>query len=147
MSTNAVVDDKKTLLSKQRILSLCVLAFYLPYGWLLFVESLWPWNAPQWTWTQLGITPWTWTSNHWLWIKLWPILPGLIPTMVFNAWVGIGRLADWLEFLIGGLVTLILFGGVYWAALRGRHWTRPTLGVTILISCVFSWLAYHIYAW
>ena len=73
---------------RRLVVGLCVAAFYLPYAWLLFVDGLWPWNAPQWTWTQPGITPWTWSSVHWLWIKFWLILPGLVPTMAYNfyAW-------------------------------------------------------------
>jgi hypothetical protein len=132
---------------RRLVVGLCVAAFYLPYAWLLFVDGLWPWNAPRWTWTQLGITPWTWSSVHWLWIKLWLILPGLVPTWWFNAAVGIGRLADWLEFLIGGLVTAVLLGAVGWAALRGGRWTPATMGVAFLISGVFSWMAYNFYAW
>jgi len=123
-----------------------LLAIYLPYAWLLFVDSLWPWNAPRWSWTQLGITPWTWTPHHWLYIKLWPILPGWVPMKVFGSAVGIGRLADWLEFLIGGLGTAVLLGAVVWAALRGRRWTLATLGVTFLIACVSSWMAYASYS-
>jgi hypothetical protein len=121
-------------------------ACYVPYAWLLFVEGLWPWHAPQWSWTQLGITPWTWTPHHWSWIKLWPILPGWVPTMVLLAWSGLGRMADWLEFLLGGLVAACFCGGVCWAGLRGGRWTRATLIATCLVSCVFSWLAYQFFA-
>jgi hypothetical protein len=135
------------LRSQLRVVALCVAAFYLPYAWLLFIEGLWPWNGPQWAWTQLGITPWTWTPHHWLYIKLWPVLPGLVPTMVFNAWVGIGRLSDWIEFLIGGLVSAAMIAGVVWAACRGGRWTAATLGATFVVSCLFSWMAYCFYAW
>jgi hypothetical protein len=140
-------DVRGKRLSKGTIVIRCVATFYVPYAWLLFVESLWPWNAPQWTWTQLGITPGTWTANHWQWIKMWPVLPGWVPTMVLNAWVGIGRLGDWVEFLAGGLVTAVLLGAVVWAALRGGRWAAATLGVTFVISCLFSWMAYSFYAW
>jgi hypothetical protein len=133
--------------SQLGVVALCVAAFYLPYAWLLFVEGLWPWNAPQWTWTQPGITPWAWTPHHWLWIKLWPVLPGLIPSMLASSAVGTGRLTDWLEFLIGAVVTALFFGATCRAALRGGRCTTVTLGVTFLISCALSWLAYHFYAW
>ena len=134
-------------LPKWKAVALCVVVFYLPYAWLLFIGSRWPWNAPRWDWTQLGVTPWTWDSAHWLWIKLWPILPGLIPSLWFNAVVGIGRLPDALEFLIGGLVTVVLLGAVCWAALRGGRWTTVTLAVTFVFSGVCSWMAYNFYAW
>jgi uncharacterized protein YjeT (DUF2065 family) len=130
-----------------RLVALCLAALYLPYAWLLFIEGLWPWHAPQWTWTQLGITPWTWTPHHWLWLKLWPILPGLAPSLWFNAVLKIGRLADGLEFLLGGLVTVLLLGAACWAAWRGGRWTSATLWGGLLISSGFSWLAYRLYAW
>ena len=146
-SAKPTTDVRRKHPSKRTIVIRCVAAFYVPYGWLLFVESLWPWNAPQWTWTQVGITPWTWTSYHWQWIKLWPILPGLVPTTVFNAWTGIGRPGDWIEFMIGGLVSAAIIAGVAWAASRGGRWTTTTLAATFLTSCVCSWLAYQLYAW
>ena len=152
---NDAIDTSATLVgdvrgkepTKRKIILRCMAVIYMPYAWLLFVESLWPWNAPQWTWTQIGITPWTWTGNHWLWLKLWPVLPGLVPTMVINAFVGIGRLPDWLEFLIGGLVSLAMIAGVVWAALRGGRWTIAALIACFVVSCAFSVMAYQLYAW
>jgi hypothetical protein len=146
-SDNLATEIRARQLSKRRVVVLCLAALYLPYGWLLFVESLWPWHAPQWTWTQTGITPWTWTSNHWLWIKLWPISPGLVPSLWFNAAVGIGRLSDWIEFLIGGLVSAGIIAGVVWAASRGGRWTTATLIACFVVSCAFSAMAYQLYAW
>ena len=143
---NGILGFKGGRVSKGKRVVLCVAGLYLPFGWLLFVESLWPWQAPQWTWTQVGITPWTWTPVHWLWIKLWPILPGLAPTLWFNAASGIGRLRDWVEFLLGGLVTLLLLGGIGWAATRGGRWTLATVAAAVLFSCACSWMAYRLYA-
>jgi hypothetical protein len=146
-SDNLTTESRPKQSSKRRIVVLCLAALYLPYAWLLFVESLWPWNAPHWNWTQLGITPWTWPPHHWQWIKLWPILPGWIPTLVFNSWVGIGKLADWLEFLIGGLVSAGIIAGVVWAAYRGGRCTTATLIACFVVSCAFSAMAYQLYAW
>ncbi len=137
---NPVLSISGKRLSKRVALMLCAAAFYAPYAWLLFVESLCPWHSPQWDWTQLGITPWKWSDHHWLWIKLWPALPGLIPSLWFKAVIGIGRLADWFEFLVGGVITLVLLGTVGWTALRREHWTTATLSTTFLISCLFSWM-------
>ena len=145
-SANPIPDLQGSHTSKRTVVILCLAAVYLPYAWLLFIDGLWPWNGSQWDWTQPGITPWTWSTVHWLWIKLWLILPGLVPTWLFNAAVGIGRLEDWLEFLIGGLLTTVLLGTVVWAALRGGRWTLATLGVTFLISCLSSWMAFAFYS-
>jgi hypothetical protein len=48
-SDNLTTEIRARQLSKRRVVVLGLAALYLPYGWLLFAESLWPWHAPQWT--------------------------------------------------------------------------------------------------
>ena len=102
-------------------------ALYLPHGWLLFESR--PWN-----------------DYHWFWLKLWPILPGLLPWLAITQLLG-HRPNGGITFPIMGLVTLMLLIGSVWLGLRRvwLYWVSLTL---VIIFGIWSGLVSRsLYLW
>lgn len=99
-------------------LLLVLLAVYLPYAWLLWID--YPWN-----------------SYRWSWIKIWPLLPGIVG----SAFLGRG----FVGFTLTGLFWLAVIFGVTRLWVRQHRWRQPVLGALFLFSCAVSWVAYQLF--
>lgn len=103
-------------------LSLVIVAgcLYLPFSWLLMEE-------PDW-------------SDYLLhWIKLWPILPGLIPgAFLFHPY-------QFTEFITMGLTTVMLLTTLTWIGSRNRYGLLVAAAIALLVAIPSSIIAHGFY--
>lgn len=108
---------------RQRVgLSLAVVAacLYLPFSWLLVTEN-------------------NWSDYRLFWLKLWPILPGLIPgAFLFHP-------HDVAEFTTMGVTTLLLLVGLTWLGSLGWKRLLAAAVIALLISIPSSMVAHSFY--
>lgn len=101
--------------------SSCAIAFgaYVPYVWLILAER-------------------PWSDDRLSWIRLWPILPGLLPRAFFFT-----DASDLVGTCVMAAATVVLLAPfVFWGERSSRSlWSA--LIVVLLLSCLNSWCAYH----
>lgn len=103
-------------------LSLAVVAacLYLPFSWLLVTEN-------------------NWSDYRLFWLKLWTILPGLIPgAFLFHP-------NDVAEFTTMGVTTLLLLVGLTWLGSLGWKRLLAAAVIALLISIPSSMVAHSFY--
>ena len=118
-TTSMTERDKK----QRRVgLSLAVVAacLYLPFSWLLVTEGKW--------------------SDYQLsWLKLWPILPGILPgAFLFHP-------HDVAEFTTMGVATLLLLVGLTWLGSLDWKGLLAAAVIALLISIPSSMAAHSAY--
>ncbi len=94
---------------------------WLPFSWLLLMSG-------------------GWSDYRMSWLKMWPILPGLVPGAYFF------HPRDAIEFPAMGVTTIILSSGLIWLACRGRKWLIAAAGIALLISIPSACIAYALYS-
>ncbi|TXT34184.1 MAG: Uncharacterized protein FD138_1726 [Planctomycetota bacterium] len=118
-TTSMTERDKK----QRRVgLSLTVVAacLYLPFSWLLVTEN-------------------NWSDYRLFWLKLWTILPGLIPSaFLFHP-------NDVAEFIAMGVTTLLLLVGLTWLGSLGWKRLLAAAVIALLISIPSSMVAHSFY--
>lgn len=93
---------------------------YLPFCWLLIEEN-------------------NWSDYRLSWIKLWPILPGIIPgAFLFHP-------NDVAEFIAMGVTTLLLLVGLTWLGSLGWKRLLAAAVIALLISIPSSMAAHSFY--
>lgn len=109
--------------SRRRVgLSLAVVAacLYLPFSWLLMEEN-------------------NWSDYRLSWLKLWPILPGILPgAFLFHP-------HDVAEFTAMGVTTLLLLVGLTWLGSLGWKHLVAAVVIALLISIPSSMAAHSAY--
>lgn len=103
-------------------LSLAVVAacLYLPFSWLLVTEN-------------------NWSDYRLSWLKLWPILPGILPgAFLFHP-------HDIAEFTTMGVTTLLLLVGLTWLGSRAWKHLVAAAVIALLISIPSSMAAHSAY--
>lgn len=110
--------------SKPVIVVLTLLALYLPYSWVLFM------NGPR--------------DNPLQWVKMWPELPGFVLYGFSFLFLGMGKwnVPQWLFH-----VKLLAITGLFiWVminfAIEYRHRGAMAVFVIMAISCLLGFLAY-----
>jgi len=99
-------------------LGVVALCTYLPYSWVLWID-------------------YPWSDYRIMWIKMWPILPGLVPTAWINAIAQRYLHVDgvWLDgaltVVVSGMFTLALIAGLTWLGMRGRLHLAFAVVITI----------------
>lgn len=102
---------------------LVVACVYAPYSWLLVVDL--PWNSYQ-----------------IYWMKLWPVLPGLLVSVLIP---GLHQQPEEFEFSVMGAVSALVFAGACAAARRGGRVAALVLGVVAALSVGNAWVAYQLF--
>lgn len=93
---------------------------YVPFGWLLLED-------------------WHWQGDHGIWLRMWPILPGLLPAAVLF------HPQESLELVVMSLITLTLVVGLTWLAARGRWSLLAAAGIALLVAIPTSYVAHSLY--
>ena len=101
-----------------------VLVWYSPFSWVLCISE-----------------------NRWLWVELWPALPGLFAGVLIRNYLTHARIE------LGSRFTVLLASAfsVFFVALtvvvmkRAPRWRFAVLGISLIISSLFSFAAYWIY--
>lgn len=119
-STTTVIkrDEKRRRVGLS--LALVAACLYLPFSWLLLEEN-------------------NWSEYRLFWLKLWTILPGLIPgAFLFHP-------NDVAEFITMGLTTLLLLVGLTWLGSLGWKRLLAAAVIALLISIPSSMAAHSAY--
>jgi hypothetical protein len=96
-------------------LAVVLVCLYAPFSWVLIVRD-------------------------WTWIKMWPVLPGLVPGAFF-----FHQYDDVVEFTAMGVVSLILIAGLTWLGSRGRWQLVLATIIAVLIAAPSAWIGYSLY--
>jgi hypothetical protein len=92
-----------------------------PFSWILFEGS-------------------HWDDYQLLWLRMWPVLPGLVPGAYF-----FHAKDEWLEFGAMAATTLLLFFGLSWLGTRNRSGMLAATIVALAISIPTAMLALAMY--
>jgi hypothetical protein len=96
-----------------------LIAIYAPYCWLLTMD-------------------YPWSSHRWTFIKMWPILPGLLPaTLIMRMNSGM--------MIVAILTIVMILAAMTWAACRGWRLFLVVLTALLAISILESWCVYHLF--
>lgn len=116
---------KRSVLRRNWLLSLCLMAFamYAPFSWLLVINH--PWDA-----------------YRWLWVRMWPILPGLPATILLRS---VARLPEWAEMICMGAFAFALLGLFTWLGARSKRWLIITAAAILALSCCNGWVGYLLF--
>ena len=98
---------------------------WLPFSWLIFIN--YPWN-----------------NYHLYWLKLWPILPGLIPVGLPAHMMNMHP-AQSLGFIAMGITTLLLLIGFTWLGSRGWIWLIVAALIELSITIPSAFSAYALF--
>lgn len=96
-----------------------IVVLYAPYAWLLTIDYLW-------------------SSYRWSWIRMWPVLPGLLPA----SWVTNAEPARWV-LAIASVVALV--GLMTWLAIRGGRAFYIAIGLLLPASILASFVLYQLF--
>lgn len=98
-------------------------AVYLPFTWVFWID-------------------YPWTDYRWLWVKLFPVLPGLLPSRLL-----LGHSApEWLLFTLAGLITAAVVAIAARLAMRSRAWLAGVVAALLAASipCAYgSFMAFR----
>jgi hypothetical protein len=106
-------------ISRQAIVGLWLFICLAPFGWILFVSE-----------------------NRWAWIKLWPILPGMVVTVLSRS---ISHSSGSISLPLSAIVSLAISATVLFLMLRTSHSRIVVAMLALMTYCFFSWYAYQLY--
>jgi hypothetical protein len=95
----------------------------VPYSWLLWID--YPWG-----------------SYRWFWMKLWPILPGLLPPLLLRPYVGNAQIGLYLG-AIAATLTVVSVGLLI--CTRSRRAMYISCAIVLAASIGNAWFAYAIF--
>jgi hypothetical protein len=101
-------------------LAVMVFCLHAPFTWVVLID-------------------YSWSSYRWSWVRLWPVLPGLLPASVLH------RAPDWIGLTVMGLVTAGLLALTTWIGRRGPATLRITAAVVLALSIANASIAYVLY--
>ena len=102
-----------------RTFGVLLLCTYAPYLWLI-------------------TTSYPWDSYRWTWIKLWPVLPGLLPSVLLQPFA-----SSLVATGVRGAVTAAFLLLAFRCGVRSRRALLATSAIVLLLSLLNSWGAYH----
>lgn len=108
-------------ISRKTIIGLTLLICYTPFCWVLFISE-----------------------NRLDWIKIWPVLPGLIPSTLFRFWFHI-EMSKWFSILVVTVTTMIVLSALLFLMFRVVRWRFIVVLASLLLFCYFSLMAYSLY--
>jgi hypothetical protein len=93
---------------------------WLPFSWLVLMSG-------------------GWDEYRLSWLRMWPILPGLVPGALFF------HPNDAIEFSVMGATTLMIVSSLIWLGCRGRISLLAAVTIALMISMPTSHIAYAMY--
>jgi len=94
---------------------------YLPYVWLLLMN--YPWN-----------------SYRWSWIKMWPVLPGLVPRLFwFHQYSNVVASTSM------AVATFLFMTAAILIARRGKWSLVCTAAIVLILSVLNAYIAYGVF--
>lgn len=101
-----------------------LVAVYAPQSWVLLM-------------------PGDWSGHRLSWIRMYPVLPGLLPAAVGRS---ILRYADAMMLVVAGIATAVLLAAGFWFASRGPRWFVATCLVLFGIGIPLAFMLHAAYA-
>ena len=97
-----------------------LVATYLPQAWVVLM-------------------PGSWSGYRISWIKMYPILPGLLPAAIGRRFL---RFDEWALLAVAGACTGLILVLAWWAASRGPRWLIVT-SILLLVANIPLAFALH----
>jgi hypothetical protein len=76
------------------------------------------------------------------WIWQFPVLPGVVPSLLMIRLVGLGRLPDWIELSLATVIMCGLLSLLVITMRRGTLWLAGSLAFALIGSSVATWVLY-----
>ncbi len=113
-------------------LAVILVCVYTPYSWVLWID-------------------YPWSDYRWLWIKMWPILPGVVPAVLLRvALQRFFKMDDALAvegslFVVAGVFAIALIAALIWLGMRSRRSLAAAVVLAVIVSVPCAFFAYALF--
>jgi hypothetical protein len=107
---------RRTVVGSLRVVALHL---YVPFSWLILLD-------------------YPWSEYHLSWLKMWPVLPGILPEAIWFHHVD-------QPYLVMGIVMAALLVGLTWLGTCGRVGRLAAGTLALAISVPSAWVAYGLF--